>query len=65
MKKLLMVCTMGISSIYAGGDIAPVEPAMEPVTSTGDALSITTMLMFMVLTTAVGLFFIKKEQEVK
>ena len=56
---------MGISSIYAGGDIAPVEPAMEPVTSTGDALSITTMLMFMVLTTAIGLFFIKKEQEVK
>jgi len=64
MKNLFITLTMLSSYIYAGGDIAPVEPAMEPVTSTGDALSITTMIIFMVLTTAVGLFYVKKEQEV-
>jgi len=67
MLKLFVAMSAFISSMYAGGDIAPIGSSVEPAVtaSSGDALSISTMLMLVFLTTIIGLFFVKKESEVK
>ena len=64
MIKLLVSAAVITSCLYAGGDIAPVvEPVTEPDTDSGSAMGIVSMLVFMFLTTTVGSFFIKTEQE--
>ncbi len=61
--KLLVSAAVITSCLYAGGDISPVvEPVTEPDTDSGSAMGIVSMLIFMVLTTTIGSFFIKKEQ---
>jgi len=60
--KLSTTLALVTTSIFAGGDIEPVEPMMDPVvTSSGDAMTMTAMITFMVLTTVVGLYFTKKQ----
>jgi len=62
MMKLFTTLTVMTTSIFAGGDIEPVEPVMDPVvTSSGDAMTMTAMIAFMVVTTVVGLYFVKKQ----
>ena len=62
MMKLFTTLTVMTTSIFAGGDIEPVEPVMDPVvTSSGDAMTMAAMITFMVLTTVVGLYFVKKQ----
>ena len=64
MIKLLVSAAVITSCLYAGGDIAPVvEPVTEPDTDSGSAMGIVSMLVFMFLTTTIGSFFIKTEQE--
>jgi hypothetical protein len=63
MIKVLLSLALVATSMYAGGDIAPVEPAMEPVTSTGDALGMMTMFTLMFATAITGLFFLHKETQ--
>ena len=68
MIKLLVSAAVITSCLYAGGDIAPVvepvtEPVTEPDTDSGSAMGIVSMLVFMFLTTTIGSFFIKIEQE--
>ena len=71
MKKMIFkLSTMAIaltSTMFAGGDIAPVEPMVEPAVtaSSGDAMGLSSMLILMFLTTIVGLFFVNKESKVK
>ncbi len=62
--KLSAALTTLTSYIYAGGDISPVDSSMEPAVaaSSGDALSMATMLVLMGLTIMVGLFLQKKER---
>jgi len=62
MTKLFLGATLLTSTIFAGGDIEPVEPAMEPVTSTGDALTFTTMIILVAVTTLIGLYAVRKQQ---
>lgn len=68
MKKvhytLISLLTLFSSLLYAGGDIRPAEAAVEPAVraSSGDALSLVSMLVLMTLTMAVGLYFLKKER---
>jgi len=62
MVKLFTTLTVMTTSIFAGGDIEPVEPVMDPVvTSSGDALTMIGMILMVSLTTAVGLYFVKKQ----
>jgi len=63
MKKLLITLTLVTSSIFAGGDIEPVEPMMDPVTNSGDAMTMTAMILFMLATTMVGLYFTNKQSK--
>ena len=64
MIKLLVSAALITSCLYAGGDISPVvEPVTDPDTDSGSAMGIMSMLIFMVLTTTIGSFYIKKEQE--
>jgi hypothetical protein len=63
MKKLLTTLTLATSSIFAGGDIEPVEPMVDPVTSSGDAMTMTAMILFMLATTMVGLYFTNKQSK--
>jgi hypothetical protein len=67
MFKLFATMTTLTSIIYAGGDIAPIGSSVEPAVtaSSGDALSLSSMLVLIFLTTMIGLFFVKKESEVK
>ena len=61
--KLSTILSTLTSYIYAGGDIEPIDSAVEPAVtaSSGDALSFTTMLVLIGLTITIGLFFTKKE----
>ena len=66
MKSTMIKLFVGIVAlsvcIYAGGDIAPaVEPVTDPETDSGSAMGMVSMLVLMFLTTAIGSFFIKKE----
>jgi len=67
MLKLFATMTTLTSIIYAGGDIAPIESSVEPAVtaSSGDALSLSSMLVLVFLTTMIGVFFAKKESVVK
>ncbi|HFQ62196.1 MAG TPA: hypothetical protein ENK39_07875 [Epsilonproteobacteria bacterium] len=72
MKKIIFkvsaIAMALTSTIFAGGDIAPVEPMVtEPAVaaSSGDAMGLSSMLILMFLTTIVGLFFVNKESNVK
>lgn len=61
MIKLLVGIVALTACMYAGGDIAPaVEPVAEE-TDSGSAMGMISMLVLMFLTTAIGSFFIKKE----
>lgn len=67
MKKVkLLLIAMLTSVLYAGGDIRPVESSVEPVVraSSGDALGVVSIFTLIVLTTLIGMFFVKKESAV-
>ena len=67
MKNLvLFMITMFTSLLYAGGDIRPVESSVEPVVraSSGDALSLVSMLLLISITLIIGLFFVQREKRV-
>lgn len=66
MIKLFTTLTVMTTSIFAGGDIDPVEPVMmDPVTtSSGDAMTMTAMIVLMALTTMVGLYFVNKQSKI-
>lgn len=63
MIKLLISVAVMTSFMYAGGDIAPVEPVTDTSSDSGSAMGMISMLLFMFLTSAVGSFFINKEQK--
>jgi len=66
-STLIAMITMFASSLYAGGDIRPIESSVEPVVraSSGDALSLFSILILISLTMVIGLFFVKNESVVK
>jgi len=62
-KVIVLLITMLTSMLYAGGDIRPAEASVEPAVraSSGDAFGLVSMLILIVLTTFIGMFFLKKE----
>jgi hypothetical protein len=65
MKNLILfMITMLSSLLHVGGDIRPVESSVEPVVraSSGDALSVVSILLLVSFTLIVGLFFVQKEK---
>ena len=65
LTKVFTALTVMSTTIFAGGDIEPVEPVADPVmASSGDAMTMTAMILFVVATTMVGLYFANKQSKI-
>jgi hypothetical protein len=65
LTKVFTTLTALSTTIFAGGDIEPVEPVVDPiVASSGDTMTMTAIILFVVATTMIGLYFSNKQNKI-